>query len=72
MGLPVRENSPDNMPTAQQAQAPQSNGPAKMTNGTSTPAPTNANDNIRRFDPSSRPLSPLQDVLFHNKTRCFV
>ncbi|KAF3384552.1 hypothetical protein F1880_003048 [Penicillium rolfsii] len=32
----------------------------------------NANDNITRFNPPSRVLSPLQNALFHNKTRCFV
>ncbi|CRG83891.1 ATP citrate (pro-S)-lyase [Talaromyces islandicus] len=33
----------------------------------------NANDNITRFNPPSRLLSPLeQHTLFHNKTRCFV
>ncbi|KAF4306850.1 ATP citrate lyase subunit 1 [Botryosphaeria dothidea] len=32
-----------------------------------------ANDNIRRFQAPSRPLSPpAQHTLFHNKTRCFV
>ncbi|CAG8147700.1 unnamed protein product [Penicillium olsonii] len=31
-----------------------------------------ANDNITRFAPPSRVLSPLQHSLFHNKTRCFV
>ena len=73
MGLPVREHSPDNMPSAQQP-----NGPPKLTvngtsaNGTSTPEPMSANDNIRRFDNPSRVPSPIQDVLFHNKTRCFV
>jgi len=32
----------------------------------------NANDNITRFNPPSRVLSPLNHALFHNKTRCFV
>ncbi|KAJ5097957.1 hypothetical protein N7532_004958 [Penicillium argentinense] len=32
----------------------------------------NANDNITRFNPPSRVLSPLSHALFHNKTRCFV
>ena len=32
----------------------------------------NANDNITRFNPPSRALSPLTHALFHNKTRCFV
>lgn len=32
----------------------------------------NANDNITRFNPPSRVLSPFQNALFHNKTRCFV
>ncbi|KAF7154974.1 hypothetical protein CNMCM5623_003232 [Aspergillus felis] len=32
----------------------------------------NANDNITRFEPPSRVLSPLTHTLFHNKTRCFV
>jgi hypothetical protein len=73
MGLPVRENSPDNMPSAQQTQAPLANGPPKIVaNGTATPDAISANDNIRRFDASSRVMSPLQNVLFHNKTRCFV
>ncbi|CAI7634084.1 unnamed protein product [Penicillium glandicola] len=31
-----------------------------------------ANDNITRFAPPSRALSPTQHSLFHNKTRCFV
>ena len=31
-----------------------------------------ANDNITRFSPPSRVLSPLSHTLFHNKTRCFV
>ncbi|KAJ5559096.1 hypothetical protein N7535_009039 [Penicillium sp. DV-2018c] len=31
-----------------------------------------ANDNITRFAPPSRVISPLQHSLFHNKTRCFV
>ncbi|CAL5873138.1 uncharacterized protein PFLUO_LOCUS7407 [Penicillium psychrofluorescens] len=31
-----------------------------------------ANDNITRFNPPSRVLSPLNHSLFHNKTRCFV
>ncbi|KAL9622545.1 MAG: hypothetical protein Q9160_003042 [Pyrenula sp. 1 TL-2023] len=42
------------------------------TSGTSTPGPYSANDNIRRFDPPSRALSPQSQALFHNKTRCFV
>lgn len=33
----------------------------------------NVNDNITRFNPPSRLLSPLdQHTLFHPKTRCFV
>lgn len=53
-----------------------------MTNGngppnaaTSVPDVDNpsANDNIRRFAPQSRPMSPPPNhTLFHNKTRCFV
>ncbi|OQD76363.1 hypothetical protein PENDEC_c004G06034 [Penicillium decumbens] len=31
-----------------------------------------ANDNITRFNPPSRALSPSNHSLFHNKTRCFV
>ncbi|KAJ6096413.1 hypothetical protein N7486_007159 [Penicillium sp. IBT 16267x] len=31
-----------------------------------------ANDNITRFAPPSRVLSPQSHALFHNKTRCFV
>jgi len=32
-----------------------------------------ANDNIRRFQAPSRPLSPpAEHTLFHTKTRCFV
>ncbi len=71
MGLQVRDNSPpDNMPSAQQTLP---NGTSKpMSNGTDTPDAISANDNIRRFDASSRLMSPLQNVLFHNKTRCFV
>ncbi|KAF2483171.1 citrate synthase-like protein [Neohortaea acidophila] len=43
-------------------------------NGSLTPqASLSADDNIKRFAPVSRPLSPLQPhTLFHNKTRCFV
>jgi ATP citrate (pro-S)-lyase len=42
------------------------------TNGTPG-ASNNANDNIRRFAPPSRPLSPpAAHTLFHEKTRCFV
>lgn len=70
MGLPVRENSPDTMPSTLSPAAAQQNG--DRANGTSTPAPYSANDNIRRFDAPSGVGSPLQDVLFHNKTRCFV
>ncbi|KAA8650944.1 hypothetical protein EYZ11_003184 [Aspergillus tanneri] len=33
---------------------------------------SNANDNITRFEPPSRVLSPFTHTLFHNKTRCFV
>jgi hypothetical protein len=57
--------------------------PAAMSpNGTAKSAPNgssngnlsaNANDNIRRFAPPSRPMSPPADhTLFHDKTRCFV
>ncbi|KAI9801807.1 MAG: hypothetical protein M1825_003180 [Sarcosagium campestre] len=48
------------------------------TNGAQSPAPPaadgpSANDNIRRFQAPSRPLSPrAAHTLFHNKTRCFV
>lgn len=70
MGLSVRENSPDNMPSTLSPAAAQQNG--DRANGTSTPAPYSANDNIRRFDAPSGVGSPFQDVLFHNKTRCFV
>ncbi|KAJ5674446.1 ATP-citrate synthase subunit 1 [Penicillium maclennaniae] len=42
----------------------------------STTSPGNgvqsANDNITRFNPPSRALSPSSHALFHNKTRCFV
>ncbi|KAN0084843.1 Citrate synthase-like protein [Elaphomyces granulatus] len=31
-----------------------------------------ANDNITRFEPPSRILTPLAHTLFHDKTRCFV
>jgi ATP citrate (pro-S)-lyase len=31
-----------------------------------------ANDNITRFEPPSRILTPLAHTLFHTKTRCFV
>ncbi|KAI9705437.1 MAG: citrate synthase [Candelina mexicana] len=64
------------MPSA----APVTNGTPNV--ATSAPkingAPTasaglSANDNIRRFDASSRPWSPHDaHTLFHNKTRCFV
>ncbi|KXJ96405.1 ATP-citrate synthase subunit 1 [Microdochium bolleyi] len=41
--------------------------------GTSTPAPTGANDNITRFSAPSRSLSPAPEhALFSNKTRCLV
>lgn len=41
-------------------------------NGSGAANPS-ANDNIRRFQAPSRPLSPpAQHTLFHNKTRCFV
>ncbi|KAL2393375.1 hypothetical protein ABEF94_000260, partial [Exophiala dermatitidis] len=65
------------MPSATQAPAPLSNGvpTIDIPDGTSTPGSDNlisANDNIRRFDPPSRVLSPTQHALFHNKTRCFV
>ncbi|EOD50943.1 Citrate synthase-like protein [Neofusicoccum parvum] len=43
------------------------------TNGTPNGETLSANDNIRRFQAPSRPLSPpAQHTLFHNKTRCFV
>jgi hypothetical protein len=70
MGLPVRENSPDNMPSTLSPAAQQQNG--DRANGATTPNPYNANDSIRRFDAPSGVGSPLQDILFHNKTRCFV
>lgn len=42
-------------------------------NGASNGETLSANDNIRRFQAPSRPLSPpAQHTLFHNKTRCFV
>ncbi|KAI9731404.1 MAG: citrate synthase [Cirrosporium novae-zelandiae] len=42
-------------------------------NGTQTPAPLSADDNIARFSAPSRPLSPpAAHTLFHEKTRCFV
>lgn len=71
MGLPVRENSPTNMPTATQG-APNGVPTLDLPEGTATPQPESANDNIRRFDPPSRVPSPVQSNLFHNKTRCFV
>ncbi|MCJ1227934.1 citrate synthase [Toensbergia leucococca] len=61
------------MPSA----TPVTNGPppastsAPVTNGTGRVG--SVNDNIRRFLPNSRPLSPhAEHMLFHNKTRCFV
>ena len=69
MGLPVRESSPDTMP-ATLAPTAQQNG--DRMNGTRTPAPISANDSIRRFGAPSGVGSPLQDMLFHNKSRCFV
>jgi hypothetical protein len=69
MGLPVRENSPDNMPSTLAPAAAQ-NG--DRVNGAATPNPYSANDNIRRFEAPSGVGSPLQEILFHNKTRCFV
>ncbi|KAI9834183.1 MAG: citrate synthase [Phylliscum demangeonii] len=51
---------------------------ATLSNGTPLGTPSNngnvsANDNIRRFEAPSRPLSPRSEhTLFHNKTRCFV
>jgi hypothetical protein len=75
MGLPVRENSPENSPSAMPS-ATASNGVPKIDvsngDGESNGAPFSANDNIRRFAPPSRALSPSQNALFHNKTRCFV
>lgn len=38
----------------------------------STNGVLSANDNITRFNPPSRVLTPLEHTLFHNKTRCFV
>jgi len=48
--------------------------PAATTNGSSSLAPPmSADDNIQRFAPPSRPLSPpAAHTLFHEKTRCFV
>jgi ATP citrate (pro-S)-lyase len=41
--------------------------------GASSAGGLSANDNIRRFQAPSRPLSPLPPhALFNNKTRCFV
>ncbi|KAF1989489.1 ATP-citrate synthase subunit 1 [Aulographum hederae CBS 113979] len=38
-----------------------------------TPEAASANDNIKRFQAPSRPLSPpAEHMLFHSKTRCFV
>jgi succinyl-CoA synthetase alpha subunit len=46
---------------------------ATKQNGVSDSGSSNANANIRRFDPPSRPLSPTPShQLFHSKTRCFV
>ncbi|KAK6381428.1 ATP-citrate synthase subunit 1 [Exophiala oligosperma] len=64
------------MPSAS-GPAPLSNGLPKVNvpDGNNSPGsetPFSANDNIRRFDPPSRVLSPVQHALFHNKTRCFV
>lgn len=79
MGLLVREDSPQDSPTMPSASgpAPLSNGLPKVNvpDGNNSPGsetPFSANDNIRRFDPPSRVLSPVQHALFHNKTRCFV
>ncbi|KKA24069.1 ATP citrate synthase [Rasamsonia emersonii CBS 393.64] len=38
----------------------------------STNGVLSANDNITRFNPPSRVLTPLEHTLFHNKTRCFL
>ncbi|KAF2094481.1 ATP-citrate synthase-like protein subunit 1 [Rhizodiscina lignyota] len=52
------------------------NGTAAAANGSNGHQRGNslsANDNIRRFQAPSRPMSPPADhTLFHNKTRCFV
>lgn len=59
-------------------QSPKMNGvtPKINVNGNHTSAddevPMSANDNIRRFEAPSRIPSPLQNALFHNKSRCFV
>ena len=45
---------------------------ANTANGVQSSTGLNVNDNIRRFEPPSRVLSPLNHALFHNKTRCFV
>ena len=59
-----------NGPPATSTSAPQTNG--VQVNGTG-PQRASANDNIRRFDAPSRPLSPrAKHTLFHDKTRCFV
>lgn len=76
MGLPVRENSPENTPSTMPSAT---NGTASVPKidvpngeGADHEAPFSANDNIRRFAPPSRVLTPTQNALFHNKTRCFV
>jgi hypothetical protein len=78
MGLPVRENSPETspptMPTATEGKSAKGVPQINVSNGDvdENGAPFSANDNIRRFAPPSRALSPSQEALFHSKTRCFV
>ncbi|OAG42934.1 ATP-citrate synthase subunit 1 [Fonsecaea monophora] len=78
MGIPVRQNSPENaasaMPSATSGAASNGVPTIDIPNGDNidSETPFSANDNIRRFAPPSRGLSPSQNALFHNKTRCFV
>lgn len=75
MGLSYEETTSTTAAAMSQANgpAPLTNGAPKVhVNGDSTPAHMSLNDNIRRFGAPSRGLSPQQNALFHNKTRCFV
>lgn len=59
---------PAAVPVTNGTSKPTANGPAAV-NGDLL----SANDNIRRFQAPSRPLSPpAEHTLFHPKTRCFV
>lgn len=76
MGLTEYDQKTSNMSGRDGGPAPLSSSAPKINvNGAATPdsdVPMSANDNIRRFGAPSRAMSPSQNALFHNKTRCFV